>query len=115
MTDKLGKAVMLAVLVAITVTLPFVVFERHRAGCCPCQQHRTRETLKKLHEGVLEHLAENQGGCPRSLSRWGDPPVDAWHQPLWLICPGRHGLADVISAGPDHMFGTADDLHSWDP
>jgi hypothetical protein len=44
-------------------------------------------------------------------------PHDGWHRPLRLTCPSRHAggqPCDVSSAGPDGIFGTGDDINSWD-
>ncbi len=39
-------------------------------------------------------------------------PTDGWHSPL-VFDPERKGdLSVVVSAGPDRIHGTADDLHS---
>jgi hypothetical protein len=46
-------------------------------------------------------------------------PRDAWGRPLRLVCPTRHANSgwdpcDVSSAGPDGIFGTRDDINSWE-
>jgi hypothetical protein len=46
-------------------------------------------------------------------------PHDAWGHPLRLVCPSRHepigfDPCDVSSAGPDGVFGTRDDINSWE-
>ena len=39
---------------------------------------------------------------------------DPWGTAYKLTCPGEHAPVDVVSAGPDKEFGTADDVNSWD-
>jgi hypothetical protein len=44
-------------------------------------------------------------------------PRDAWGRPLRLVCPSRHAghaPCDVSSAGHDGIFGTGDDINSWE-
>jgi hypothetical protein len=44
---------------------------------------------------------------------------DSYGTPLLFSCPGSHDLQDrekpdIVSAGKDKIFGTADDINSWD-
>jgi general secretion pathway protein G len=39
---------------------------------------------------------------------------DPWGTAYKLNCPGEHAPVDVVSAGPDKEFGTADDVNSWE-
>ena len=43
-------------------------------------------------------------------------PRDSWNRKLRLQCPSRHGRrgCDISSAGSDGVFGTDDDINSWD-
>jgi hypothetical protein len=70
-------------------------------------------------ERALAHFRSQHAVCPRSLAALPDllaPPVDGWEQPLLFVCPGVHDPAgaDVTSAGRDGLFGTADDINSWE-
>lgn len=40
------------------------------------------------------------------------PPVDAWGKPFQYRRPGTNGTRDfdIVSAGPDHVFGNEDDI-----
>jgi hypothetical protein len=60
---------------------------------------------------------------PRTLTRLvrqrylSSVPRDSWNRPLRLVCPSRHAggqPCDVSSAGSDGIFGTDDDINSWD-
>jgi len=43
-------------------------------------------------------------------------PADFWGHPYHYEYPGRHNTNsfDVSSAGPDGVFGTADDIGNWE-
>ncbi len=52
--------------------------------------------------------------------RWRGPyldqlPVDAWGQEFVLIIPGKRNPQkyDIVSAGPDQIMGTDDDMGNW--
>ena len=73
---------------------------------------------------ALEHWqSDNEAHCPPRLATLYDEhylsggPRDPWGHPLHFICPGAHAPegADVSSAGADGVFGTSDDLVSWEP
>jgi hypothetical protein len=41
-------------------------------------------------------------------------PLDAWGRPFRAIYPGVHGYVfDLYSAGPDGVYGNADDIGNW--
>jgi hypothetical protein len=42
-------------------------------------------------------------------------PNDVWGRPLKVIYPGTHGqnIFDLYSAGPDGVYGNADDIGNW--
>lgn len=53
-------------------------------------------------------------------ARWRGPyldqvPVDAWGQEFVLMIPGKRNPQryDIVSAGPDQIMGTDDDLGNW--
>lgn len=43
-------------------------------------------------------------------------PRDAWGQPLSYVYPGKHNVDsfDIMSAGPDRVAGTVDDIGNWE-
>lgn len=52
--------------------------------------------------------------------RWKGPyldrePIDAWGGEIIFVSPGKinEGGFDIISAGPDQVLGTDDDLGNW--
>ena len=84
------------------------------------------ESLFALLEGALEEYKEFQGDFPghtgelysipgsrKILDKIGDSPsgiYDPWGMPLdYRYAPGDN-FPELISAGPDRKFGTADDL-----
>ena len=75
-----------------------------------------------LQEAVREFIWD-QERCPQDLSELRYPPaggqpyyrrgqVDPWGQEYRMSCPGRAAadVADIVSAGPDREFYTADDV-----
>jgi hypothetical protein len=52
--------------------------------------------------------------CP-GAAELGDPVLDPWGQPLAITCTDQpaNQIIGVISAGPDRVAGTADDIGSW--
>jgi len=58
---------------------------------------------------------------PRDAKNWRGPylekgiPKDPWKNDYVYECPGRHNpdSYDLISAGPDGIVGTDDDITSW--
>ncbi|HEX4416447.1 MAG TPA: prepilin-type N-terminal cleavage/methylation domain-containing protein [Kofleriaceae bacterium] len=60
--------------------------------------------------------------CPETIAELNpfmnnEDMNDSWGTPITMVCgasapPAAHGFG-VVSAGPDHKPGTADDLHSW--
>jgi Type II secretion system (T2SS), protein G len=99
-----------------------VFFERSFCNYCPGVRSHTVMVMHDVDLALVHYQTENTDSCPRSLSALVEQrflattPLDAWGQPLWFVCPGVHDPdgADLISAGPDHMFGTADDIKSWE-
>ena len=78
--------------------------------------------IHDVKEAVLHYRSDHGDTCPRSLRELVDggylrrTPRDIWGQQLVYSFPSRHPVdcVDVISAGWDRRFGTADDVHSWD-
>lgn len=88
-----------------------VVRERQQAGI-----RRTRSVLLDVRQAVDAYLADHQGRCPESFAELSDygpfdgSPLDAWGQPLTLVCPGGEPGQPyrLISAGPDGIPGGLD-------
>jgi hypothetical protein len=88
-----------------------VIRERRQAGI-----RRTRAVLLDVRQAVDAYLADHQGRCPPSFAALADygpfkgTPIDAWGQPLTLICPGSEPEEPyrLISAGPDGVAGGLD-------
>lgn len=59
---------------------------------------------------------------PHDAKRWRGPyldkgiPKDPWKNDYLYECPGRHNPEgyDLMSAGPDGIAGTEDDITSWE-
>src|SRR5262245_16292793 len=78
-------------LVVASILLGLVVHERRRAA-----ERSTRATLLVARRGIDSFRADHDGACPKGgleevvasgyLPR---VPVDAWKQPLRLVCPAR--------------------------
>ncbi|MCP4501924.1 MAG: hypothetical protein GY822_18355 [Deltaproteobacteria bacterium] len=41
-------------------------------------------------------------------------PFDPWGRPYLYRIPGKHYAFDVVSAGPDRIYDTEDDIGNWD-
>jgi hypothetical protein len=117
--NKLLVALLVAVAGAAMVTAPIGLVWRRRAHC-PCRRDETRWRIKTLRAALVAYRVEVDDNCPPSLpklveGRFLPVPLDAWGQPLSFVCPGTHDLdGDVSSAGADRLFGTADDINSWE-
>ena len=64
----------------------------------------------------LNQLVQPQSRDPRWRGPYLDHvPVDAWGQEFELIIPGKRNPRkyDIVSAGPDQIMGTDDDLGNW--
>ena len=66
----------------------------------------------------LEVLVADPGGRDK---KWRGPyldrtPQDGWGSEFMYWCPGIHNKEtfDISSAGPDGVFGNADDVNNWD-
>jgi hypothetical protein len=78
--------------------------------------------VKAVRDAVTQYMIETPS-CPHGIKdlvagKYLDESlaIDPWGSALILRCPGNNDSdgADVSSAGPDKMFGTADDINSWD-
>jgi hypothetical protein len=87
-----------------------------------CVKYVDTKIVIKDVEAALVHFQTEKDGCPASLATFIEQkillkvPLDRWGQPLLFVCPGAHNPdgADVVSAGRDGIFGTADDIRSWE-
>src|SRR5579859_360789 len=97
------------------VLLDMSCYDCHRCSVCD-----SRLGVHTVEQAVIHYQTDNPDACPRTLGTLVDDkylmktPLDAWGQPLLFVCPGVHNPdgADITSAGRDHLFGTADDIHS---
>ena len=89
-------------------------------GGCPTD---TKAVLYNVEQANVHYSGDHPGvACAPSIEALidehylGHAPRDRWGRPLSYVCPGLHtaGDADVVSAGKDGRFGTADDIRSWD-
>ena len=103
------------------------------AGFGASGQARVIAALGDLKVGVksaLDQYKVDVGNYPKSLqdlvqqpsgtTSWHGPyldrlPVDPWGNPYVYDYPGRHnpGGYDLLSAGPDGLVGTKDDVVAW--
>ncbi len=80
---------------------------------------KTQVVLRDVRGALDQYLSEHEGRCPRSfseLSRYaeiGDVPLDAWGNPLRLVCPDPRGdLPYALSSdGPDGRPGGLDRIN----
>ena len=68
----------------------------------------------------LQDLITRPSDAPSWNGPYLDPPFipkDAWHNAFSYECPGRNNPSsyDLVSAGPDGILGTEDDICSWLP
>jgi hypothetical protein len=84
----------------------------------------TKVIIHTVEQAMVHYRVDHADPCPPSLQALVDGhyitklPRDEWGQPLRFTCPGLHASgdadADVVSAGKDRRYGTADDINSWD-
>ncbi len=97
---------LLATLVAVGFVVVIAARERQQSGI-----RRTRALLLDVRRAVDGYLADHDGQCPPNFELLADygnfrgVPLDAWGNPLTLICPGtRPGQRyRLVSAGPDGL------------
>jgi Type II secretion system (T2SS), protein G len=82
----------------------------------------TKQRVKAARDAVTQFMIETPR-CPRDIETLvaghflnPESAKDTWGTPLAMKCPGLNDAdgADVSSAGPDRLFGTADDICSWE-
>ncbi|HVS73766.1 MAG TPA: type II secretion system protein GspG [Phycisphaerae bacterium] len=119
----------------VSLVAPVVVAETWRSPwlteCSGIEMHRTRaESDASLLKSVLDEFEGDVGRYPLAregleplLTRPADVPAEKWQGPYvkevpedpWgrayrYVGPGSDGEVHVVSAGPDGVFGTADDV-----
>lgn len=110
-------AVLLGVSIALAARID--VFGAPRSS----RVNETTAAIRTVEQALVHWQADNAtASCPADAATLASEnylvhaPRDAWGHPLHFDCPGQHNRdgADVSSAGPDGVFGTADDLRSWE-
>jgi len=82
----------------------------------------TKVLIRSVEQALVHYQTDNAMSCPPTVDMLASEhyltraPLDAWGHPFHFQCPGLHAVdgADVSSAGRDGVFGTADDLVSWE-
>jgi len=109
---RLGRVRPFLLVGLVLVLLPVIgLRERRRAGV-----RQTRAVLQDTRRALDAYQADHDGGCPPNLqgamqyTGLERPAVDAWGQPLRLICPGRQKGSpyELMSDGPDGKPGGLD-------
>ena len=92
------------------------------ASCCWVSQTTTAQNQAYELSKSIDCFVEEQRRLPESLMDLTEGPrpmlqrvpLDPWGAPYRLVVPGlRNERFDIISAGPDRAFYTADDLGNW--
>ncbi|MBN1765612.1 MAG: hypothetical protein JW860_10170, partial [Sedimentisphaerales bacterium] len=77
-----------------------------------------REIISKLPDRATSNKDNEGGGDYVDLDNDGQLDValieviDAWGNPIWYRWQGFGNFPELISAGPDGIFGNADDIRS---
>jgi hypothetical protein len=102
-------------LVVFTKAAPLIALIGAVIACVPeCGQRERLEKVRvnQLREAVLLFRKDNQrwpAGIDALIPRYmNEQPKDRWGRPFYL--ENRGGAMAVASAGPDGVFGTADDV-----
>lgn len=98
---------LLGVVMLGSLIVMVAVRERKQSGV-----RRTRAVILDVRRGVDAYLAAHKGICPESFRElmsegWlSVAPVDAWGNPLTLICARREAgnKYRLVSAGPDGLI-----------
>ena len=79
----------------------------------------TKSSMMTIKTAINTYSADNAGNAPTGLAvlipNYLDPgaDVDAWERAFYFNAPGQNQAFDLISAGPDGEFQTADDINVW--
>lgn len=94
----------------------------------------TKISIRGLEQAIRLYSIDHEGDAPTTSNglavltestkkdpKWRGPylektPVDAWGKPFQYRNPGTHNVNgfDIVSAGPDHVFGNDDDIGNWE-
>lgn len=103
--------VVVAIISLILGGVGLLAFNRYRDA----QIQNTKNQTTTLQQAIEQYRVAKRGQCPKTLEAMraagfvSRVPKDAWGRPFRITCPSEHGV-DVVSAGPDGEFDTADDL-----
>ena len=100
---------------AAVVVIAMIVLVRRREEH-DASVRATRAAISNAFYAVQGYRADHQRACPRDLPELSaggylrQPPVDAWGNPLRLVCPGARDPAgfELSSDGPDGLPGGLD-------
>jgi hypothetical protein len=88
---------------------------------CISKVSLARRRVWEVSDAATMYMIENSGCAPTldALVTGGyldrHDVRDPWGSELRLLCTYAHDRGDeVVSAGPDKEFDTADDIHGWD-
>ncbi|MEO1007291.1 MAG: type II secretion system protein GspG [Planctomycetota bacterium] len=82
------------------------------------QSTATESTMTTVKQSLEQYKAQNNA-YPTQLAQLvpnylSDPPTDGWDRQFWYATPGQAGRPfDLISAGEDGNYSTADDISVW--
>lgn len=96
------------------------------AGAGERARVKTTKATMSQYKQQLRIFATEKTNYPQSLNELvpdfiepdnsGNAPVDGWKRPFYYqLTPGAAHEFDLISAGKDGEFETADDINLWDP
>ena len=101
-------------LVALTLTFGIATALAWRRHDCGCSRMRNMAiTMHTIQESVVHYRADHDDACPPTIAALVDGhylthlPHDDWGREFALHCSELD--AQVVSAGRDGRFGTADD------
>ena len=103
--------------ILILAVVPFAMLTAHLI-----HKHQQRAEALSLvravaaHEWPRWHAAHARGECPTSIAELGGRAreLDPWGHPLAFGCTKEFGEEFVVSAGPDGVAKTKDDIRSSD-
>lgn len=84
------------------------------------QGDTARNDMTALVSAAEMFKIKKRGQCPKSVQELKDAGIsrkankDPWGTEYKIICPGKNGSIDIVSAGKDKSFDTEDDIRSWD-
>ena len=128
LVELLLVLVILGILAAIVVPKVAGRSEQARDQACKTQIESFGTALDafEVDNGFYPHGANGLTALiqqPSDAQNWKGPylksesgiPLDPWQTAYQYTCPGKHNPSsyDILSAGPDHQFGTADDIGNW--